>query len=181
MNLGIVQASMGRYEESLVSYKTALKYRSYYPTCYYNLGNAYVAMNDPAMAYTSWREAVALDPTLLKAWSNLLALLNNQNRLQEVLAMSDLAARSLPNEPDLLFTRASVLGKLNQFEESEALFKQIIQQNPQQANYYSNLGVLYHRWKRYRRARENYAKALTIDPNLSSVRNHLRQINRLIQ
>lgn len=39
MNLGIVLANTGRYEESYSAYKTALRYRKKYPDCYYNLGN----------------------------------------------------------------------------------------------------------------------------------------------
>lgn len=39
MNLGIVLASVKRYNESEQAYTTALQYRSKYPDCYYNLGN----------------------------------------------------------------------------------------------------------------------------------------------
>jgi protein O-mannosyl-transferase len=39
MNLGIVQAGLGKYEDAEFSYKTALSHRPKYPDCYYNLGN----------------------------------------------------------------------------------------------------------------------------------------------
>lgn len=39
MNLGIVLASRKKYEEALISYKNALKYRKNYATCYFNMGN----------------------------------------------------------------------------------------------------------------------------------------------
>lgn len=39
MNLGIVLATMKRYDEALECYNYALAYRKNYPDCYYNLGN----------------------------------------------------------------------------------------------------------------------------------------------
>lgn len=39
MNLGIILAHTGRYNESENAYKTAFRYRRHYPDCYYNLGN----------------------------------------------------------------------------------------------------------------------------------------------
>lgn len=39
MNLGIVLASLGKYDEALLSYRKALTYRKKYATCYYNIGN----------------------------------------------------------------------------------------------------------------------------------------------
>lgn len=39
MNLGIVLASQGKFDEALLSYSRALKYRRNYATCYYNIGN----------------------------------------------------------------------------------------------------------------------------------------------
>ncbi|VEN37935.1 unnamed protein product [Callosobruchus maculatus] len=39
MNLGIVLTNLNRTEEAENCYKTAIKYRSKYPDCYYNLGN----------------------------------------------------------------------------------------------------------------------------------------------
>lgn len=39
MNLGIVQAGLGRHTQAEQSYRTALLHRPRYPDCYYNLGN----------------------------------------------------------------------------------------------------------------------------------------------
>ena len=39
MNLGIVQASMKKYNEALISYTNAIRHRHNYPDCFYNLGN----------------------------------------------------------------------------------------------------------------------------------------------
>lgn len=38
MNLGIVQNSLGKYEEAEQSYWNAIRFRKKYPDCYYNLG-----------------------------------------------------------------------------------------------------------------------------------------------
>ena len=39
MNLGIVQASLGKIDSAEQSYRNALLHRRKYPDCYYNLGN----------------------------------------------------------------------------------------------------------------------------------------------
>lgn len=38
MNLGIVQNSLGKFEEAEQSYRNAIRFRRKYPDCYYNLG-----------------------------------------------------------------------------------------------------------------------------------------------
>uniref|UniRef100_A0A6B2EFB9 dolichyl-phosphate-mannose--protein mannosyltransferase n=1 Tax=Phlebotomus kandelakii TaxID=1109342 RepID=A0A6B2EFB9_9DIPT len=178
MNLGIVQAALKKYSHSLESYQRALKYRKNYPTCLYNMGNLFIEMKNTTMAHQFWSDAITLNPRHGKAWANILALLDNQGRTEEVIRMSAVALQHIPNDPAIFFTRANAFGKMGDFAASEELFLRAIDLRPNYAMYYANLGVLYHRWRKPTKAAVFYRKALTVDPNLRSVRENLSKLNK---
>ncbi len=72
--------------------------------------------------------------------------------------------------------RANAYGKLNQFEEAETIYKEVIETRPNYALYHVNLGVLYHRWGKKQNAIQTYETALRIDPNLKSVKENLKNL-----
>lgn len=179
MNLGIVLASQKKLNESLHAYETALKYRKRYATCYYNLGNLYIELKNNDMALKAWQESVLLDAKQGKAWANLLALLDNNGMHRDVIRISETALHHVPNDSAILFTRANAYGKLNEYEEAEIIYKEVIQTRPNYALYYVNLGVLYHRWGKKQNAISAYERALSIDPNLRSVKQNLKNLLKI--
>ncbi|XP_037049896.1 protein O-mannosyl-transferase TMTC4 [Bradysia coprophila] len=176
MNLGIVLASQHKYNESLNAYETALKYRKRYATCHYNMGNLYIEMKNSDMALKSWQQSLTIDPKQAKAWANLLALIDNNGMHRDVIRLSEVALQHAPNDPTILFTRANAYGKLNEFEEAELIYKEVIQLRPNYALYYVNLGVLYHRWGKKQHAIRAYETALQIDPHSRSVKENLKNL-----
>jgi protein O-mannosyl-transferase len=177
MNLGIVQAGTRNYNDALVSYRRALGLRKNYPNCLYNIGNLYLELKNTSLAMKFWRDAIALNPKHQLAWANILALLDNQGKAEAVVETSEAALKYLPDEPSILFTRANALGKLNQFDESERLFRRIIDKRPDYPLYHANLGVLYHRWRKPEMAKQFYASALKLDPKMASARENLNKLS----
>ncbi|CAO1404459.1 unnamed protein product [Diamesa serratosioi] len=178
MNLGIVQATLKEYQNAETSYFKALSFRPRYSNCFYNLGNLYIEMKNDSLALINWRKAVSINPMNQKAWSNILAYYDNNNQLtnhDEVIKYSDLALTYLPNDTNILFSRANTMGKIGKFEESEKIFLEIIKIEPK-ALFYANLGVLYHRWNKKELAENNYIKALSLDSNLKNARNNLSKL-----
>ena len=53
MNLGIVQNSLGKFQEAEQSYWNAIRFRRKYPDCYYNLGRLVGGHAPPSRAPTS--------------------------------------------------------------------------------------------------------------------------------
>lgn len=177
MNLGIVFAMLKDFKQSEQSYFKALSYRKNYANCYYNLGNLYIEMKNFTAAIESWRKAVSINTTHRKAWSNILAFYDNQvNKHEEVLKYSDIALSFLPNDTNILFSKANCLGKMARFEEAETIFKQIIKVEPSKPLFYANIGVLYHRWGKKELAKKNYEIALGLDSSLMNVRNNLLKL-----
>jgi tetratricopeptide (TPR) repeat protein len=105
-----------------------------------------------------------------------------------MLQFSELALSYLPNDTAILFSRANVLGKMEKFEESEQLFKQIISIKPDNGLYYANLAVLYHRWFLLKNkksmqlklsAMKYYQNAIELDPNLKNARDNLLKLQKI--
>uniref|UniRef100_A0A1Y1MPI5 Uncharacterized protein n=1 Tax=Photinus pyralis TaxID=7054 RepID=A0A1Y1MPI5_PHOPY len=155
---------------------TAISFRNKYPDCYYNLGNLYLDAKRNEDALTAWEKAVLFRSTHTAAWSNMLVLLDSLGRYKEVLELGRIALMHNPTSAALHFSIANTLGKVQQFEKAEKHFLEAINLNPHSALYYSNLGVLYHRWRRPQRAIEMYRKSLQIDPRMTTAENNLRRL-----
>ncbi|RVE50574.1 hypothetical protein evm_004801 [Chilo suppressalis] len=160
MNLGIVLASTNRLNESEQAYMTALQYRKSYPDCYYNLGNLYLEMNRESDALENFLKAINLDQRHVLAWTNTIALLDNTEQLDRALELIPTALTELADSPSINFA-------LLNFSTPKV-----------QAIHYSNLGVLYHRWKKYNLAEVMYKNALKIDPKFKSAINNLRTVQK---
>ncbi|KAK7870176.1 hypothetical protein R5R35_012732 [Gryllus longicercus] len=166
MNLGIVLAGLKQYKEAEQSYLTAIQHRKRYPDCYYNLGNLYLDQKQYDRAYQAWRNATRLKSTHALAWSNMIIMLDNI---------------ALPSDAALHFNLANTLGKAGRFAEAEKHFIAAISFDRSNAVYHTNLGVLYHRWKKYNKAEELYRRALEIEPHLRSAHENLAMLRRTLQ
>ncbi|XP_018569656.1 transmembrane and TPR repeat-containing protein 4-like [Anoplophora glabripennis] len=177
MNLGIVLTNLNESEEAEHCYKMAIMHRNKYPDCYYNLGNLYLDLKRHEEALKAWEMAVLYRPTHVAAWSNTLVLLDSMKKYDDVLELGRTALMHNPKSPALHFSLANTLGKLQQFEKAEGHFLEAINFSPQNALYYSNLGVLYHRWGKNDKAKEMYRKALQIDPDMKSTELNLKRLS----
>lgn len=105
----------------------------------------------------------------------MIVLLDNRGLYDKALLICDEAVRFHPNDSSLLFNFANVLGKMKKFEEAEVRFKAAIRQS-EEAAYFANLGVLYHRWKRFGDARAAYLRALELNPDMASTKDNLKAL-----
>jgi len=182
MNLGIVQSAQGKFDKALASYEKALKYRTNFAVCYYNMGNLYLEQKLYAEALQHWQHAVALNPRQPKAWANILTMLDNRGLQDDALRISNQALQHLPNDASILFIRANVLGKLKQYAEAESLYKRVIELEPHNMLYYTNLGVLYHRWDKSQEAIEAYRTAISINAaRATTARENLSKLMKRLQ
>ncbi|KAH8386306.1 hypothetical protein KR200_004275 [Drosophila serrata] len=163
MNLGIVQSAQKKYAQALVSYEKALKHRANFAVCYYNMGNLYLEQKLYAEALHHWQHAVGLNPRQPKAWANILTMLDNRGLYDDALRLSNQALLHLPNEVSIMFIRANVLGKMKHYVEAERIYKRVIELEPHNMLYHTNLGVLYHRWDKSQEAIEAYRMAISIN------------------
>lgn len=106
----------------------------------------------------------------------MLVLLDSLRIFDRVLELGKVALMHNPRSPALHFTVGNTLGKMHQFEKAELHFLEALNFNPHSALYYSNLGVLYHRWGKTEKARGMYRKALHLDPGMKTTEMNLRKL-----
>ncbi|XP_037949671.1 protein O-mannosyl-transferase TMTC4 [Teleopsis dalmanni] len=168
MNLGIIQSARNEFEEALSSYKTALKFRKNYGICHYNIGNLYLDQNLYTEAMHHWQQAVAINPRQSKAWANILTMLDNRGLFEDAIRVTGEALKHMPNETAIMFIRANAFGKLKHYVQAELLYKKIIELEPYNHLYHTNLGVLYHRWGKIDLAISSYQHALQCNAGVDS-------------
>lgn len=98
-------------------------------------------MNRHSEALNAWRTAIQLKPLHKVAWNNLLILLDSLGRTEESILTGYQALKLLPNEPSVHFNVGNSLGKAQRWRDAEHHFQMAIQLNPNNALYYSNLGI----------------------------------------
>ncbi|XP_076247643.1 protein O-mannosyl-transferase F38B6.6 [Calliopsis andreniformis] len=179
MNLGIVLSALKKYNESEKSYLTALSYRNKYPDCLYNLGVLYLEQKDYDRALKAWESATRQKNTHRRAWINMILLLDDLGMREKALKTAYQALEFVANDASIHFNIANILGKAGNFVHAEKHFKHAISKDPTDFMYYTNLGVLYHRWNKLDEAEQMYKKALDIKPELHSAQDNLRKLYSL--
>ncbi|XP_048515416.1 protein O-mannosyl-transferase TMTC4 isoform X2 [Athalia rosae] len=190
MNLGIVLAALSKYKESEESYLIALSHRPKYPDCFYNLGvlvrcsqimNSYLEEKKYDKALMAWENATRQKTNHRRAWTNTILLLDDLGRREQALSVGNKALEYLPLEGSIYFYMANILGKAGKFEGAEQQFKNAILRDPENPTFYTNLGVLYHRWNKRAKAEEMYKKALKIQPGLKSASDNLDKLKNTVR
>ncbi len=98
-----------------------------------------------------------------------LQVLQALERWQEVDRETAVAIDRFGDDRDLIFTRAAALEQLDQVEESEALFRQLVETEPNDANAANYLGYMWaDREVRLDEALELIARAVSLDPENSA-------------
>lgn len=98
---------------------------------------------------------------------------------ENALIIANQALQFLPDDASIHFNIANILGKAGNFIGAEKHFKNAIAKNPKDATFFTNLGVLYHRWNKFSEAEHMYIQALEIKPELSSAKENLRKLYSL--
>lgn len=138
-------------------------------------------IGDTEMAYKSWQRTITLKPTHSQAWINILVLLDQKEKLIEAKEWGINASKVLKNDDTVQFLLGNILGKLDEYDQARKHFENAIQlcneyKKPIPAKYWSNLGVLYHRWGKKQDAVKCYEKALKLDPSSESTVKNLAML-----
>jgi len=100
---------------------------------------------DAAKAEAAYREAVMLEPDFADAHLNLAALLCEQDRYEEAVAVCDEALRQWPDVPELHFNRALALEEGHRVRQALAAYERCLELSPDFAQAHFNLAALFER------------------------------------
>jgi tetratricopeptide (TPR) repeat protein len=189
MNLGIVQAQLEEYAAAEDSYKNSITLRKdFYPDAHFNLGTLYLKFkNKKSLALFEFTKAIDQNENHFSAWSNKIILLDELGRLDEALESTERAKILFPEKAEFYFHLGNIFGKYGQYNKAETNYQEAIQildetsrsvSNHIQSLYRSNLGVLYHRWKKPENAIKQYEEALQYDPNNLNAKDNLKRLRK---
>jgi tetratricopeptide (TPR) repeat protein len=138
-------------------------------------------MGNTNAALKCWTKATQLKPDHVQSWINRIILLEQQEKLEDAKNISLEAVKAVPHSDTIHFLLGNLFGKLSKFSKAEFHFFKAIDISKSSGvpvKYFSNLGVLYHRWGRKDLAIEAYHNALKIDSNSESVKKNLMLLNK---
>jgi predicted O-linked N-acetylglucosamine transferase (SPINDLY family) len=120
VNLGNVLAQLGRRDEALVQYDSALARKADLFEAVYNRGNLHLDAGRVTEALADYDKALLLKPDVPGVWNNRGTALRRLRRLEEALASYGRAAALAPSHVNAIINRAIVLFDLRRLEEALA-------------------------------------------------------------
>ncbi len=158
-NLGNVLRTVGRLEEAMQSYHTALRLTSQgeeVALAYNNLGICVSQQDDLETAITYFRHALQLQPADAGTYNNLGVALKQQGCLTEAVDSFQQALQYSPNFIDALENLGSAWEALDKMEEAGRCYQQVIETQPDNVaahcHYYTVLlrtGQFAQGWREY--------------------------------
>ena len=133
---GIVLADMGKYEEALAQFNTALHNILFHEPemAYYYIGLTYLAMNDKEKAVTNLRTAISLKPEFLLPYFQLALVYNDLKNYEAAIGVLKTLLGYVPDSPDTHLLLGKTYLKLGQPAAAEIEFKEVIRLAPESAS-----------------------------------------------
>jgi len=172
-NLGLVQKNIGLLDESIASYRRALKIKPGYAEAHNNLGAALFESGKVQEAINSYRNAVANNPDHAQAHNNLGAALFEAGQVDEALQSYQRAVALQPNFAEAHNNLGRCLQYQCKFGEAESAYNQALILNPANFKAHGNWGNLLKDIGRLEEAVASYRKALELKPDLAEALSNL--------
>jgi protein O-GlcNAc transferase len=171
-NLGMVLMELGRADQALAAYTTALRLNPGLSVVWYNLGNLWRDRGDFAQAKSCYESSLAQHATA-EAWRNYADLLVRAGQLAAASEAYRHATDHSPNDAELWNLYGSVLHTLRRHEDAIRCHYRAIQIAPEFAEAHNNLGNALKDYRRPAEAVACYRQALALVPTLVPAWNNL--------
>lgn len=195
-NLNKELLDQGRYDEALVSTRTALQHLPDDASANFNRGLALQRSSRAAEAIEFYRRTLEINPDNRRALSNLNIALIHEDRYEEVLATSRSAIERNPRDAASLFYAGVAAWRLERHEEAERYQRLALQVDPANKDSLTYLAGMLRHNGRYDEAMDLYRTAANAHPgyaephrdmgvielareNYDEAERHLRQAMRL--
>jgi tetratricopeptide (TPR) repeat protein len=131
----------------------------------YNLGNLYVALNQPEEALRNYLAAIKVDGLFYPAKVNLAMFYNQkgENGKAEVLLRE--VIQDHPELYEIAYSLGLLLAEMKKYDQAAIYLEKAAKGMPKHARVHYNLGLLFQYLKRDEKAEQALLKALEIDPN----------------
>ncbi len=163
-NRGQTLAALGRRDDALSDYATAIRLDPAYAPAYNNRGNTLYALGRHDEALADHTTAIRLDPSYAKAYSNRGNTLAALGRRNEALADFAKAITVDPSYAPAYNNRGAALAALGRHEEALADYATAIRLDPAGAQAHYNRGLTLATLGRRDEALAEYTTAIRLDP-----------------
>jgi tetratricopeptide (TPR) repeat protein len=167
-NLGAALAGLGRYEEALPEYKIALKQSPKLAGARLNLALLYYKMGKIEDAATELEKVYAEEPANHQAVLLLADCYLRMAREDDVIRVLEPEEQKYPDDMAVAYMLGTALIRQKRVEEGEVLVDQILR-NGDSAEAHLMMGSAKMNVQDYAGARDEFAKAVALNPNLPEV------------
>jgi tetratricopeptide (TPR) repeat protein len=167
-NLGAALAGLGRYEEALPEYKTALRLSPKLAGARLNLALVYYKMGKIDDATTQLEKVRSEDPSNHQAVLLLADCYSRMGREDQVIRILEPEEQKYPDDMAIAYLLGTALIREKRVDEGQILVDRILR-NGDSAEAHLMMGSAKMNVQDYAGARDEFAKAVALNPNLPEV------------
>jgi tetratricopeptide (TPR) repeat protein len=172
INRGDEKDDLGRYEEAIKDYDTAISLNPNDALTYNNRGLAKDKQGRYQEAIKDYDTAISLNPNHAFAYNNRGGAQCDLGRYQEAIEDYDTAIRLIPNFAAAYNNRGNAECDLGRYQESIKDYDEAIRLNPNHADAYNDRGLAKAEQGIYPEAIKDYDEAIKLDPSFSAAYNN---------
>lgn len=130
LTLGVAYKNMGRIDEALDAYSTAIRLNPTQPDGYYNIGNIYAEKGDYREAKKLYLKAIELDPRSARAYNNLGNIYFESGEYETAIECYNNAIRLEPDYQTPFYHAGLAYTRLGDFAKAESVWLKALTINP---------------------------------------------------
>ncbi|HWR73698.1 MAG TPA: tetratricopeptide repeat protein [Nitrospirota bacterium] len=163
-NRGIAYAKIGKSEQALRDFASALSLDPVSPFSYNNRGKVYLDMGQPDRALADFNRAIEQDPSYQNAYLNRGAAFRTKGQPDRAIEDYVKALFLKPDSAETYVSRGIVYGETGRHEQAIEDFTAAINTNPSYADAYTARGLSFEQSGQLERAIEDLNTAISLDP-----------------
>lgn len=173
--LARLQASLDRIDDAIANYRQAIDLAPKNASLHVLIGGLYEAQKNWQQAQDSYRKALDLQPEDAVAANNLAyLLLEHGGDPNTALALAQTARRASPDQSSIADTLGWAYYRVGAYSAAEPLLQEAARKSGKNLTYHYHLGLTYRQMKDSARARAEFNRVISLDPQ-SSVAEDARQ------
>lgn len=143
------------------------------PEAFERMGDSYLKMGNPGMAFLEYSKALKADPNRVATRLKLAYLMLKRGMSAAAISEFDTILKKSPGDTGALQGKATALMQLGRLEDAEKVLHIAIDNDTGLWQAHALLGMVYDRQKLHVQAIEAYEKAIAINPKATAVYNNL--------
>jgi len=175
-NLGNAYEHLGRFDEAIQEYKTALALKPDDAETHLNLGNIYGAMGHVDQAIQEYKTVIALKPDFAATHYDLGIVYKNLDRLEEAIQEFQIALKLQPDFFQAHINLGNTYEALGHHDAAILEFKTVLALKPDFAVAHYDLGVVYKDFGRLEETIQEFQITLKLQPDFMQAHYSLGQV-----